>query len=69
MLTINPTPKGFTSTANRDIYSENSSTTVTTKQIIDSAKDVHHIFQENGYYQAIMESDMYIKRQNDDAKY
>jgi hypothetical protein len=67
MLRINPTPKGFVSTADRDIYSDNNGSEITTER--RSARGVHAMFQEKGYYQSIMDSDMYAKGENDDAQH
>jgi hypothetical protein len=62
MLFINPLPRGFKSSADKDIYSDNSrQKALTTDGVVKSAKDVHRIFQDKGYYDAIKKSDMYTK--------
>lgn len=61
MLIKNPAPKGFVSTATRDIYSENTGGDITTEKIVTSAKHIHNVFQEKGYYSAIKASTLFIK--------
>ena len=68
MLIVNPAPKSFVSTAKKDIFSENSGPglAVSTAQVIESAKLVHKTFQERGYYDAIKNSPLYSKGDEDD---
>ena len=65
MLIKNPAPKGFISTASRDIYSDNTGQDITTEKINESAKQVHNIFQKKGYYSAIKESQLFTKGNSD----
>jgi hypothetical protein len=68
MLFFNPAPKGFKSSASKDVSSENTLTkALSTEEVITSAKEVHKIFQDKGYYKAIKDSDMYIKGDDEDA--
>jgi hypothetical protein len=61
MLYINETPKGFKNTAKRDVYSDNTQIkNITTDDILRSANRIHKKFLEEGLYESIRNSDLYI---------
>ncbi|MDR1684965.1 MAG: hypothetical protein LBR82_00730 [Desulfovibrio sp.] len=71
MLKVIPTPKGFISTAKRDVYSDNQGPTkggLTTERLICAAKSVDEEFKKRKLYDALKKSDMYSARDIGDAE-
>jgi hypothetical protein len=67
MITVNPAPKSFVSTAKKDICSDNSGPNVSTEQVVESARKIHKTFQERGYYDALKASPLYTEGSADNA--
>jgi hypothetical protein len=70
MLKVIPTPKGFTSTAGRDVYSDNhgpQNHDLTTENLLQAARSVDDAFKQRGLYDALKHSDMYTDRDGTDA--
>jgi hypothetical protein len=70
MLKVIPTPKGFISTAKRDVYSANhgpEKEVLTTERLLQAAESVNEEFKKRGFYDALKRSEMYIERDASNA--
>jgi hypothetical protein len=70
MLKVIPTPKGFISTAGRDVYSDNhgpQQNALATENLLQAARSVDDEFKKRGLYDALKHSDMYTDRDGPDA--
>jgi hypothetical protein len=71
MLRVIPAPRGFVSTASRDVYSDNHGPVdgeLSTERLIQAASSVNEEFKTRKFYDALKKSEMYTGGDRVDAE-